>query len=373
MDCSKIDSNTFSLIKEVFEEMDGNEIKWFIRYWLRKPRNGIHDGIMKKVFGESKEHYQVGVPFSPQLAKPLKGIPETWPLIMDYKYDGIRVQIHRQRNIILLFNRSCKDITNKFPDVVNTIKNWEEGNYILDGEIYPIEKSKPAPFQKMGTRIHSNDVEQAIEKCPVKLIVFDYIYENTPLRERLKFMEEIVPEESRAIRYTNFPDYKSFEKHKNLFYAQSINDGFEGIMLKDANGLYESSKRTWLKFKPSKIDLDVVITSARYGEGKLQSLFSSFDIAVKDEGSFVNIGSVGIGFSNEDLRLLTNKLKRTTIKFHNGTHEFLPRIVLSVSADLITKNKNDSWGLRFPRMIAIRDDKPVNEINTIDDVISYVR
>ena len=373
MDCSKIDSNAFSLIKEAFEKMDGNEIKWFIRYWLRKPRNGINDGVMRKAFGESKIHYQVGVAVPPQLAIPLKGIPKTWPLIMDYKYDGIRVQIHRQENIILLYNRSGKDITKRFPDVVEVVRNWNNGNYILDGEIYPIENGKPAPFQKIGTRIHSDDISQAMEKCPVKLIVFDYLFENSPLRERLELMEGIVPEQFRAIRYTNFPDYNSFEKHKNLFYAQAISDGFEGIMLKDANGIYEPAKRSWFKFKPAKIDLDVVITSARYGEGKNKSVFSSFDIAVKDEGSFVNVGSVGIGFSEEDLKLLTNKLRKTTIEFHNGTYEFLPRIVLSVSADLITKNNDGTWGLRFPRMIAIRDDKPVAEINTIEDVISYVR
>ena len=231
MDCSKINSNAFSLIKEAFEKMDGNEIKWFIRYWLRKPRNGISDGIMRQAFGESKIRYQVGIAVPPQLANPLKSVPKTWPLIMEYKYDGIRVQIHRQGNIVLLFNRSCKDITNKFPDVVDIVKNWEVGNYILDGEIYPVEKSKPAPYQKIGTRIHSKDIEQAIEKCPVKLVVFDYIYENTPLRERLKFIEGIVPEEFRVTRYDNFPDYNSFEKHKNLFYAQAISDGFEGIML----------------------------------------------------------------------------------------------------------------------------------------------
>ena len=373
MDCSKINSNAFSLIKEAFEQMDGNEIKWFIRYWLRKPRNGIHDGVMKKLFGEPKIRYQVGIAIPPQLANSFKGVPKTWPLIMEYKYNGIRVQIHRQRNIVLLYNRSGKDITRRFPDVVNIITNWEEGNYILDGEIYPVEKGKPAPFQKIGTRIHSNDIAQAMEKCPIELVVFDYIFENTPLRERLKLMENIVPEEFRATRYTNFPNHDSFEKHKNLFYAQAISDGFEGIMLKEANGIYEPAKRTWLKFKPSKIDLDVVIISARYGEGKNKSVFSSFDIAVKDEGSYINIGSVGVGFSNEDLKLLTNKLRRTTIKYHNDTYEFLPRVVLSVSADLITKDKEGVWTLRFPRMIAIRDDKPVAEINTIEDVIDYVR
>jgi len=372
LDCSKTESNAFVLIKEAFHKMKNNEIKWFIRYWLRKPRNGIDDGVVRKMFGEPKIKFQVGVAVPPQLAKPLKGIPDTWPLIMEYKYNGVRVQIHRQGDIVLLFNRIGKDITKKFPDVVDIIKNWDNGNYILDGEIYPVEKGKPAPLENINSRIHSNDIKRAIEKCPVKLAVFDYLFENTPLRERLKFIEDIVPEEYRSIKYTNFPDYNSFEKHKNLFYAQAISDGFEGIMLKDANGIYEPAKRSWLKFKPAKIDLDVVITSARHGRGKHQSVFSSFDISVKDEGGFANVGSVGVGFSNEELKLLTNKLKRTVIKFHDGTYEFLPRIVLSVCADLITKTEY-GWALRFPRMVAIRYDKPVADISTLEDVISYVR
>ncbi len=373
MNCSKIDSNAFSLIKEAFEKMSSNEIKWFIRYWLRKPRNGIDDGIMRKTFGEPKARFQVGILVPPQLSSPLKGIPKIWPLIMEYKYNGIRVQIHRQEDIIILYNRSGKNITKLFPDVIETVRSWDNGNYILDGEIYPIEKGKPAAFRNINVRIHSNDISQAVEKCPVKLVVFDYLFENSPLRERIKLMENIVPEKFRTVRYTNYPDYDSFEKHKNLFYAQAISDGFEGIMLKDANGKYEPAKRSWFKFKPSKIDLDVVITSARYGEGKNQSVFSSFDVSVKDEGNFVDVGTVGVGFSEEDLKILTNKLRRTIIKFDDGTYEFLPRIVLSVSADLITKNSKGLWGLRFPRMVAIRDDKPVSEINTIEDVVSYVR
>ena len=66
MNCSKVDSNAFSLIKEAFEKMSSNEIKWFIRYWLRKPRNGIDDGIMRKTFGEPKARFQVGILVPPQ-------------------------------------------------------------------------------------------------------------------------------------------------------------------------------------------------------------------------------------------------------------------------------------------------------------------
>ena len=89
LNCSKTESNAFVLIREAFHKMKNNEIKWFIRYWLRKPRNGIDDGVVRKMFGKPKIKFQVGVAVPPQLAKPLKGIPDTWPLIMEYKYNGL--------------------------------------------------------------------------------------------------------------------------------------------------------------------------------------------------------------------------------------------------------------------------------------------
>ena len=248
------------------------------------------------------------------------------------------------------------------------INTWEmEESFIIDTEIYPVESDgKPAPFKKMGTRIHSKNIVEAIEKCPVNLGVFDCMMFNdenlmdNSLRERLPF---ILKFPKQAVRTTVTED-------DDVFYNLAINEGFEGIMVKDLNTVYESGKRSkgWAKYKPPRIELDVVVTGARYGDGKRSTVFGSYDIAVKDGNEFIPVGSIGTGFSDIDLISLTQQGKKIIQRVENGTYELLPRIVLEVTADLVTRDANDNLGLRFPRLLRIRSDKPVSDINTLRDV-----
>jgi DNA ligase-1 len=144
------------------------------------------------------------------------------------------------------------------------------------------------------------------------------------------------------------------------------------MMIKNAKAAYDTGKRSkhWVKYKPPRIDLDVVIIGARYGDGRRGNVFGSYDIAVINDGLFEKIGSIGTGFSDWDLTNLTTRLRPLTLSFDKGTYEILPRIVLEVTADLVSRNKDGTYALRFPRMKSIRDDKPVSEINTIEDVVA---
>ncbi len=393
MDCSKSDGESYRAFNVAFNQMSSLERKWFLRYWLRTPRNGINEGLVRKLVAkvydkkeaDVKKHMQlhslsellvyyqrnetppndlvIGRFIKPMLAKEVP--KEKWPKesIIEYKYDGARYQIHKGDSV-LIFNRKGKVVTDKFPDIVLMINAWEmKESFIIDTEIYPVESDgRPAPFKKMGTRIHSKDIEEAVEKCPVELGVFDCMMFNgenlmdNSLRERLGF---IVKFPKQAVRVTEDSD---------SFYNLAINDGYEGIMIKDLNGTYESGKRSWIKYKPPRIELDVVVTGARYGDGKRATVFGSYDIAVKDGTEFVPVGSIGTGFSDIDLISLTQQGKKIIQRVENGTYELLPRIVLEVTADLVTRDANDNLGLRFPRLLRIRSDKPVSDINTIQDV-----
>jgi len=393
MDCSKSDGEAFRIFNTYFNGMSSLERKWFLRYWLRTPRNGINEGLVRKLVAkvydkkeaEVKKHMQlhslsdivvyyttnqtppndlvIGRFIKPMLAKEVP--KEKWPKehIIEYKYDGARYQIHKGDSV-LIFNRKGKVVTDKFPDIVLMINTWEmEESFIIDTEIYPIESNgRPAPFKKMGTRIHSKNIEEAVEKCPVELAVFDCMMFNgenlmdNSLRERLPFIRKF---HKQAVRVT---------EDSVSFYNLAINHGYEGIMVKDLNASYESGKRSWVKYKPPRIELDVVVTGARYGEGKRATVFGSYDIAVKDGTEFVPVGSIGTGFSDIDLISLTQQGKKIIQRVENGTYELLPRIVLEVTADLVTRDANDNLGLRFPRLLRIRSDKPVSDINTIQDV-----
>ena len=154
------------------------------------------------------------------------------------------------------------------------------------------------------------------------------------------------------------------------FYNNAINDGFEGIIVKDTTLPYEAGKRStgWAKYKPPQIELDVVILAASYGEGRRANVFGTFEMGVKSESGFTNIGSIGSGFTDSDLISLTNQLRKVVESYNDGRYVFLPRIVLEVKADLISRDAKGNIGLRFPRMKRIRNDKFVADINTIEDV-----
>ena len=436
MDCGKSDGESFRRFNHAFHDMSSLERKWFIRYWLRTPRNGVNEGTIKKVIARTwgsekidsnlivglnsneirdikkkeikrvkaslEEHAKlhslssivnyymegkeppntlsIGRFIKPMLAHV---VPKNeWPKesIIEYKYDGARYQIHKgptkmfdgehyfDELTVLIYNRKGKVVTDKFPDVVEEVISWEILEpFIIDTEIYPVDMNGlPSLMNKMGTRIHSKNIEEAVEKCPVNVAVFDcMMYENlnlmkNSLRERLQFINKFPKQ---AIRTS---------KDEDVFYNLAINDGFEGIMIKDLNAAYESGKRSksWAKHKPPRFDFDVVVTGARYGEGKRANVFGSFDIAVKKDNVFYPVGSVGTGFSDIDLMHLTNQGKKIIQRVNNETYEFLPRIVLEVTCDLVTRDADGNVGLRFPRMVRIRDDKPVSEINTHSDILS---
>ena len=130
-----------------------------------------------------------------------------------------------------------------------------------------------------------------------------------PLRERLQLLQDNFGEHT-AISYI------MDEVSPLQAYQLAINDGFEGIMVKDLNDTYHPGKRKWIKHKPPQIDLDVVIIGGRYGDGKRSNVYASFDIAVKSEDGFLDVGSIGTGFTDLQFRTLTNRLRENPRWLH---------------------------------------------------------
>ena len=400
LDYSNMSGSTFELFDEAFNNMSSLEKKWFLRYLIRKPRHGVGEGTILKllaaIYGKTikevkkdrmfngigtmvgcydKKEKPENKPTVNSFIKPMlaKAVPKNkWTKssnrILEYKYDGARYQIHKDEMGVLIFNRKGKIVNEQFSDIEDEVASWSISNFIIDTEIYPIKPDgSPAAFQAMNIRFHSKDHSKATLRCPVKLAVFDVMLANGT-----SYMEADLKARIEAMRL--FPHRAIFEndgKKVKSFYSKAIEEGFEGIMIKSLDALYESGKRStkWVKFKPPRIELDVVITGARYGEGKRAGIMASFDIAVKDDkGDFIEIGAIGTGFSDFDFANLTQSLRPIVSSFENYTHKVLPKIVLEITSDLVTKNEKGSYGLRFPRLIRIREDKSVNEINTISDV-----
>jgi len=401
LDCGSMSTQSYLLVKDAIFEMSALERMWFIRYWLRVPRNGINEGICQKAVAkhfkvkvaDTKKHcnfnslsnvvayYQMGSEppmnlshgsfVAPMLAKEIP--MEKWPKdkVVDFKYDGNRYQIHKQNESVIIFNRKGKIVTSQFPDVVQIVRGYPVSEAIFDGEIYPVDsQGYPLEHKHMATRVHSKNVQEAMNKVLVKWVIFDCLKWETDTIMNLPYKE-------RLARYLEIPDQAQRMANGGdvlAFYNIAINEGFEGIIVKDASLPYESGKRSagWAKYKPPRIELDVVILSARLGEGKKSNVFATFEVGVKAPNGFASIGNVGTGFSDQQLTTLTHQLKRNVESFDFGVWKFLPRIVLQVKADLISQDAKGNYGLRFPRMERIRDDKFVADINTLEDVEALV-
>ena len=401
LDCGGVDSNAYRAIDSFLSDLSALEAKWFIRHWLKTTRNGLRDGVVKKIiakhydkkitlvkkhcnFNSIKEvvsYYERneeppcnlahGKFITPMLAKeiPMK----KWPSnpIVDYKYDGNRYQIHKNKDSVIIFNRKGNIVTAQFADVAQQVSDYTVIQAIFDGEIYPIkEDGSPDEHKKMGTRVHSKDHAEAMERVPVRWVIFDCLkweettIMNLPYCERL---EQFKSNPDQAHRMEEGGDVIAF-------YNNAINDGFEGIIVKDPTLSYEAGKRSigWAKYKPPQIELDVVILGASYGEGRRANVFGTFEIGVKSDAGFTNIGSIGTGFTDMELSSLTTRLRTIVETYNDGRYLFLPRIVLEVKADLISTDAKGNIGLRFPRMKRIRDDKFVADINTIEDVMEMI-
>ncbi|MEK6823436.1 MAG: ATP-dependent DNA ligase [Nanoarchaeota archaeon] len=341
---------------------------------------------------------QIGKPIKAMLAQKVSTIKEGFealgsPCALEYKYDGFRLIIHKKNSEIKLFTRSLENVTKQFPEVVEYIKQFVKGNsVILDSEAVGYDKKTKeyTSFQHISQRIRRKyHIEKLQEELPVEVNVFDVLYYNgksiieKPFEERAKLVREII---------TNHP-YKiisskqiitSDEKKAKEFYKEALKNNQEGIMMKNLKAPYKPGRRVgyMLKIKPEEKDLDLVITGAEYGTGKRAGWFSSFIVSCKgkNNGEYLEIGKVGTGIvekeeskeGNEKVSFsqLTEMIKPLIEKEDRKRVWIKPKIIVAITYQEIQKspNYNSGWALRFPRVTALREDKPLSEIADLKEI-----
>ncbi|MEM5833323.1 MAG: ATP-dependent DNA ligase, partial [Candidatus Aenigmatarchaeota archaeon] len=229
-------------------------------------------------------------------------------VIAEFKYDGLRMQIHKQKDKVWIFTRRLEDVTKQFPDVVEIIrKNILADECIIEGEAWPIDINTklPMPFQKLSQRIHRKyDIEKISKEIPVQLNLFDIIYLNgetffeTPLIKRREILKNIVKEEELKIQLAE-SIYSDNIREIEEFYNRALSLKQEGIMLKNPQSFYIFGRHVggWYKIKPIMETLDVVIVGAEYGEGSRSKWLSRYLFAVRDEdtGELLTCGMVSTG------------------------------------------------------------------------------
>jgi DNA ligase-1 len=303
---------------------------------------------------------------------------------LEWKYDGARVQIHKDGEKVRIFSRRLEDVTASLPEIVQTAKRIRADSAILDGEAVAIGKDgRPMAFQKILKRFRRKyNVEKLALQIPLHLFLFDLIYldgksvVDLPLTERRKLLESIASADPSILADQIQSD--SLELAEKI-YREALDAGHEGLILKNPTSVYAPGKRgkNWLKIKPVMETLDLVVIGAKWGEGRRASLLGSYRLGCQDQstGNLLDIGWVATGLTDEALTDLTEMFRELILVQKGMEVELKPAVIFEVAYEEIQKSQTYSSGyaLRFPRLVTVRDDKSLEEADTLERVVSIYR
>jgi len=303
--------------------------------------------------------------------------------ILEYKYDGMRVQIHKKDDKFWIFTRRLENITNQFPDLVKFAKEGiKVDECIIEGEVIGInpKAGEPIPFQHLSRRIQRKyDIDVMIKKIPVRVYLFDVVYLNgktlfnKPYSERRKILEKCIKRIPKKFEMSQSLVTKDLKKAEN-FYQESLKEKQEGLMVKNLDAKYQPGRRVgyWLKVKPVMETLELVLVEAEWGKGKRSNWLSSFTLACKDPdtGEFLSCGKLGTGLTDEQFKDFTKRLKTLIVKESGIQVKLKPEFVIEVAYEEIQKSPKyeSGYALRFPRLQRIREDRRPDDCDTIERV-----
>ena len=331
-----------------------------------------------------------GKPVKPMLAQLSPGIKisveEMGWAMCETKYDGIRVQIHSHDDEIDIFTRRLENISHALPEIGDYIKkSLPQEDFIVEGEIIASRDGKPVSFQYMLQRVRRKyEVDKMISKVPLTLYLFDVLYYqgpvlDEPLQKRRRILESIVKpvqgklELSMQVNVTP----EEIQKAHDLFDA-SINAGHEGIMIKDPHAPYTPGIRgkKMLKLKAEPETLDLVVVGGTYGKGKRAHLIGSYLMALQDEnGQLLTLAYAATGLDDQTLLELSEMVEPLIISKEGRQVKIEPSIILEIAFSEIVKSPEyeSGYSLRFPVVKQIRNDRSLDDIDTLERIESMFR
>jgi DNA ligase-1 len=331
-----------------------------------------------------------GKPVKPMLAQLSPGIKisveEMGWAMCETKYDGIRVQIHSHDDEIDIFTRRLENISHALPEIGDYIKkSLPQEDFIVEGEIIASRDGKPVSFQYMLQRVRRKyEVDKMISKVPLTLYLFDVLYYrgpvlDEPLQKRRRILESIVKpvqgklELSMQVNVTP----EEIQKAHDLFDA-SINAGHEGIMIKDPHAPYTPGIRgkKMLKLKAEPETLDLVVVGGTYGKGKRAHLIGSYLMALQDEnGQLLTLAYAATGLDDQTLLELSEMVEPLLISKEGRQVKIEPSIILEIAFSEIVKSPEyeSGYSLRFPVVKQIRNDRSLDDIDTLERIESMFR
>jgi DNA ligase 1 len=330
---------------------------------------------------------QVGRPIRPMLAAAAATVAAALdrisPAAVEWKVDGIRVQVHRQGSDVRVFSRTLDDITHRVPEIAHAVMSMDVTDAVLDGEAVALRPDgRPHPFQVTSARAASQ-AGQAGEQgqTPLSLFLFDVLHLDgtdlidTPAQERFTRLAAVTPAEFVIPRLVT-ADVADAEH----FFAAAIERGHEGVVVKSVGAPYGAGRRgsEWIKVKP-RHTLDLLVLGAEWGHGRRQGWLSNLHLGARDPvtGRPVMLGKTFKGLTDAVLAWQTERLLEladppgvNTGQPRRGVVRVRPELVVEIAFDGVQASTRYPGGvtLRFARVLRYRPDKDAAEADTIEAV-----
>jgi DNA ligase-1 len=299
------------------------------------------------------------------------------PVAFEYKFDGARIQAHKDEDNVAIYTRRLTDATASLPDVVKIIQEKVHATKALvEGEVVAVgANGKPLPFQDLMRRLtRTVHVEKTAMAIPLKLHLFDILIVDEdslferPYQERWNVLTKVCSEDLLAERIVTdqLPEAEQF-------LSEAIRAGHEGLMAKSLDGTYLPGVRgkRWLKIKPVET-LDAVIVAADWGSGRRRDWLSNYHLAVRDDETdrLLDVGKTFKGLTDSEFRMMTDRLQSLKVREMEYTVIVKPETVVEVAYNEIQKSPhyNSGFALRFARITRIRDDKSPDEVDTVQNL-----
>lgn len=340
---------------------------------------------------------QVGRPIRPMLAasapEVATALERISPAAVEWKVDGIRVQVHRQGPDVRVFTRTLDDITNRVPELVAAAMSLNVSAAVLDGEAVALRPDgRPLPFQVTSARAASQSGRSGPNgdqdgqsgqagRVPLALFLFDLLHVDGtdlldhPAADRYARLAAVAPSELVIPRLVT-ADVGAAEQ----FFAEAIACGHEGVVIKSLDAAYGAGRRgsEWIKVKP-RHTLDLLVLAAEWGHGRRQGWLSNLHLGARDPvtGGTVMLGKTFKGLTDALLAWQTERLLELAdppldqnAQVRHGVVWVRPELVVEIAFDGVQASSRYPGGvtLRFARVLRYRPDKSPAEADTIDGV-----
>ena len=388
----------------------------------KKPRKSKKIANEEPVDNDAKESAE-----APPMDVTAGGVSESAPpatselraveAFLEDKYDGMRAQVHcgdpGQPGRVAIYSRNKEDVTESFPELEEAFAQVlpeQDGALIFDGEIlgWDLEAARALPFAVLGQRIGRKRVSNEWrQQVPVVFMAFDLMYAGgellleLPLRERRNRLEAVVEKLVERAVSPVIVDERARDSQSVLFagqespgverlmispsrlvesaedidraYADARARANEGVMLKAAGSVYQPGRRgiAWVKLKRELATLDVVVTGAEFGHGRRAGILSDYTFAVRAaNGELLNVGKAYSGLTDAEIAEMSAWMMEHTLEDQGHFRTVEPLMVLEVAFNNIMRSNRHASGfaMRFPRILRIRTDKPLSEIDTVERV-----